>query len=279
MKFAIKSLLSATTVAAALFSGAAYAGPFILSGTDADDHGFVNAGVNQDGWFFMQRAIENLAGAPSLTTTNMVVANLGSTGSTAQSAATSAFSLSSLPGAGWTFQNVDGVTDLTAFFDGSGVVNVNNVGIIMMDSASNVGGGTTAAELAIFTANAAVIDTFLGNGGGLFSQSNGYGWVASLLPGLTVTGEFTTGISLTAAGNAAFPGLTNADLSAGPYHNRFDNFGGLSVFGTSNATSNAIIIGAAGGSVTNPTPIPTPAPIALLAGGLIALGFVRRRFR
>jgi hypothetical protein len=57
---------------------------------------------------------------------------------------------------------------------------------------------------------------------------------------------------LTAAGNTNFPGLTNADLGAGPYHNRFVGFSSIPMLGTSNATGNAIIIGGTGGSITNP---------------------------
>ena len=39
----------------------AMAGPIIIDGTDANDHGFVSGGVNQQGWAYMQRALENLA--------------------------------------------------------------------------------------------------------------------------------------------------------------------------------------------------------------------------
>ncbi|MEX2301239.1 MAG: hypothetical protein WD733_09895 [Bryobacterales bacterium] len=268
-----------------LVAAPAIAGPFILAGTDADDHGSGNATTNFDGWFFMQRALENLAAAPSLTNGNFLVANLGSdTLTTASSAAASAFTLSSLPGAGWSFANVDGTTDLEAFFDGTGATNVNNTGIIMMDSGGgNVFGGTSASELAIFTTNAAIINSFLGGGGGLFSQSNSYGWVSSLLPGLDTPDEFLTGINLTADGNSAFPGLTNADLGAGPYHNRFENFGGLSVFGVGASTQSAIIIGASGGSVTDPDPpttaIPETSTVLLVASGLLGLVAFRRRFR
>jgi hypothetical protein len=269
---------------AILLATPAFAGPFILSGTDADDHGSGDATTNFDGWFFMQRALENLAVAPSLTNGNLLVANLGSNPSTtASSAAESAFNLSSLPGDGWSFTNIDGTTDLTAFFDGSGATNVNNTGIIMMDSGGNVSGGTSGAELAIFTANAGIINSFLGGGGGLFSQSNGYGWVSSLLPGLDTPDEFLTGINLTADGNSAFPGLTNADLGAGPYHNRFENFGGLSVFGVGASTQSAIIIGASGGSVTDPDPpttaIPETSTMLLVGSGLLGLTAFRRRFR
>ncbi|MFT7573076.1 MAG: hypothetical protein ACI9JL_004135 [Paracoccaceae bacterium] len=268
---------SAAMAGALAFSGSAVAGPFILAGTDADDHGFASGGVNQDGWFFMQRSLENLAAAGSLTNTNMHVVNLGSSGSTAQAAATSAFNLSSLSGSGWSFSNVDGDTDVTNFFNGTGTVNINNTSLIMMDSGNHVGGGSSSSERGIFTTNASVIDTFLGNGGGLFSQANGYGWVSALLPSLTVIGSSGSGISLTPGGNSAFPGLTNPDLSSGPFHNRFDNVGALTVLGTANDNGEAVIIGSSGGSVSAPTPVAEPGMIAIFAISLAGLGYVRRK--
>lgn len=87
----------ALTVATALGASSAMAGPFILAGTDADDHGFANASGNQDGWLFMQKVLENLA--PGVTNGNKTVVILGST-SSANTAASSAFNLSSLAGAG-----------------------------------------------------------------------------------------------------------------------------------------------------------------------------------
>lgn len=80
-----------------LASSTAFAGPFILAGTDADDHGSVSAGVNQDGWFFMQRSLENIGAG--VTNSNKTVTILGSTGSAA-TAANSAFNLSSLASTG-----------------------------------------------------------------------------------------------------------------------------------------------------------------------------------
>lgn len=76
---------------------------FILAGTDLDDHGFASGGANQDGWLFMQRAVENLA--PGVTNGNKVVSILGSS-SSALTSAQSAFNLSTLPGSGWTLQTV-----------------------------------------------------------------------------------------------------------------------------------------------------------------------------
>lgn len=260
----------------------ASAGSYILAGTDADDHGFVDAGGNQDGWLFMQRALENIA--PGVTNSNKTVVVLGSS-STALSAATSAFNLSSLPAAGWSISVVDGTANLTNFFTGSGI---NSAGILLMDSSeNNVSGGATAAEVGVFTANATKIDTFLGGGGGLFSQANGYGWVSALLPGLSVIGNSDQGLALTAAGTAAFPGLNNADLSSGPWHNSFANTGSIPILATSTNPSlnNApVVIGAFGGSVTVPVPtnrVPDTGSTLILmlgsVGSLLGGRFLKKR--
>ena len=101
------TLHSFVAAIAITLSGGAIAGPFILAGTDADDHGSVNAGGNQNGWLFMQRALQNIA--PGVINGNKVVYSVGSNvGSTAGNAAFSAFNLSGLGGLGWTFQSVNG---------------------------------------------------------------------------------------------------------------------------------------------------------------------------
>jgi hypothetical protein len=260
---------------AALFvasaSMVAYAGPVILSGTDADDHGSASATANIDGWFFMQRVVENLA--PQVSNGNKVVAILGST-SDAAAAANSAFDKSNLAAAGWTRANI-GVADLAGFFAGTGASNVGNAGMILLDSGSNVTGGVDGTTFVPYANN---INNFVGNGGGLFSQANGYEWLSALIPTLNVVDQGATGINLTAAGNSAFPGLTDDDLSAGPWHNYFTGFAPLGSFG--NSTGRAIIVGAAGqgstgggGSITNPGgsgTVPLPASVLLvMAGGVL----------
>ncbi|MBL4583219.1 MAG: PEP-CTERM sorting domain-containing protein [Pseudomonadales bacterium] len=259
-------------------SSQAVAGPFILDLTDADDHGGFNGTDNVDGWLYMQRVLENLA--PGVTNSNTTVVQLGGT----NAAYASSFNESSLAGGGgWSFVTIDGVADLTSFFDGSAAFNIGNAGILQIGSGFHVGGGITSAEIAVLNTFATGIDNFLGGGGGLHSQAEGgagqYGWLSTLLPGLTFNGSSGSGLTLTGAGTAAFPGLTNADLSAGPYHGRWiSGLGGLTTLFT-NSTDVAVGIGSAGGSITNPNPnpVPEPATLVLLGLGLAGLGMRQRK--
>jgi PEP-CTERM motif len=277
--------LRAAVGAALLACAGAQAGPFILAGTDADDHGSFSAGANQEGWFFMQRAIENIGAG--VTNGNKTVYVLGSTNTTgsgdAYDAATSAFTQSTLASSGWTIAYVDGAANIATFLRGGAA----GAGLIMLDSGINVGGGLTTDESAALTANASFLNTFVGAGGGLFSQANGYAWLSALLPSVTVNELQTTGLALTSAGSAAFPGLTNADLSAGPYHENFTNIGTLPVLasGVGSFSNLNVILGAATGSITDPgtgpvTPaIPEPSTYALMLAGLAGMGWMARRRR
>jgi len=275
----MKHILKLTAVAMAVaFAGAAQAGSFIIAGTDADDHGSASAGVNLNGWSFMQKAIENIS--VGVTNTNQTVYSLGSS-SSALAAAQSAFNLSSLAGAGgWNFVSIDGASNISTFLSSGSV----GAGIIMLDSGnSNVTGGLDSAEAAALTANATALNSFVGNGGGLFSQANSLGWLSALIPGITVTsfgsGGFSDGLSLTSAGNTAFPGLTNANLSSGPYHAGFSNIGSLPILATSNTNGYNVILGSSAGSITAPvvTAVPEAETYAMFLVGLGLMGAVARR--
>ncbi len=263
-----KLLLSC--VAAIALSSPAMAGPFIIDGTDADDHGFANAGGNQDGWLYIQKALTNISTASDLTRLQKNVAILGAS-STALTAAQSAINAI---GGGWTF---------TSYVGGAGVNNffANTSGSSVLYIASDgVSGGTFGDIATALTANATNINNFVGSGGGLFSMGQSYGWLSALIPTLTVSGESLTGINLTAAGSAAFPGLVNQDLSSGPYHYRFNNVGALPILGVGSQTNSAIILGSSGGSITNPTPpggVPEPSTWAMLILGFGAVGATLRR--
>lgn len=268
------SLRTVLATLAFALSSSAFAGPFILAGTDADDHGSTDGIANQDGWFFMQRAIENIA--PGVTNGNKVVVSLGSSDS-ALAAAQSAFEKSTLASSGWTFLSIDGAAAIDAYLSGGAA----GAGVLMLDSgANNVFGGLDSFEEAALLAHASAINNFLGMGGGLFSQANSYGWLNAIIPNIVTVDESDQGIDLTAAGSAAFPGLSNNDLSSGPYHLAFQNYGSVPVLGVGTYSGSAIIIGANAGSITDPGgDVPEPGSMALIAGGLGLLGASRRKHR
>ncbi len=303
MTFKLGKLVASLVVAVgALASPAVQAGPVIIDGTDANDHGSASGGANTSGWLYMQRALENLASGVT-TSAAKVVSVVGTTGSQAGAAIDSAFNLSVLPGLGWSLVHVDGTAAIGAFLD---TLSTTTTGILYLPTSGNSSGDLDAAELAVVNSKAASINTFVGGagnplqGGGLFAMAEtgtgAFGWLTTLIPGIVFTdagsGGITADITLTAAGNAAFAGLSNADLAgADPWHGYFSgDLGGLSVLGVSNqggVQRNLILGGGAGTQIgcglpgqppcNNEVPEPETLPLVAIAGLALVLSGMRRR--
>ena len=262
----------------AIFAVAAstFGGPFILSGTDSDDHGG-NSGTsgvgNIGGWLFMQKAITNLGSA--VTNGNKTAFILGST-SGAGEAATSAFDGAGLTG--WTLETVS-ISDFASFFLGIGPQKISSAGLLLMDSGDNVSGGVDGSA---FDPYAAIINAFVGSGGGLFSQANDFSWVASLVPALSSVdlggGGVSSVLSLTPAGSAAFPGLADADLSTGPYHNYFSDTAALPILATDPARSGrAVVLGGSGSGSITTRGVPDAGSFVVVYFGLVGAFIAFRR--
>jgi subtilisin-like proprotein convertase family protein len=235
-------------------------GTIIIDGTDANDHGFFDGTANRDGWAYIEKALNNIA--PNVQNGSKTLLVLGAAATIdafgAGAAVRSAFDLSNLPAAGWSIVHVDGEVLIDQFLSGlsvtgrrrqgNAVVDVPNVrlddtGILYITTANNTFEDIDDDELRVLNRHGVEIANYVNGGGGLFSHSEtsfdpqvpGYGWLTSIFPNLVVRDEagFGGAVEITPAGQQAFPGLTPADLSTGPWHNWFDgDLGLLSVLAT-----------------------------------------------
>jgi hypothetical protein len=244
----------------------AWAGPVVIDGTDANDHGSATNNVNVEGWAYMQSVLENIATQLDPGVAKVVVdvgtTDVGFPDFGARAAINSAFNLSVLPSRGWTLVHMDGSAAIDSWLS---ALSTANTGILYIPTADETSGDLDADELNTINSHAVDIANYIGGnglplkGGGLFSMgespffagTTAYGWLIELLPDITVTdvggGGIGTAITLTAEGEQAFPELTSADLSSGPWHNYFSGeIGGLEVLGTApddNGVTRNIILG------------------------------------
>ena len=272
------------------------AGPVILGGDDLTDHGTRTAGgVNLEGWLYIQKAVDNVLSGVTragVITTNIVAlgaaANPTFQGGNAGGAIGSAANV-----LGKTVTYVDGATAINQFFADLAAGTVNP-GMLWFAGTGAVN-DLDAAEGTALTNNAGAINAFGASGGGIMAHGSGstaYGWLSALLPGLSESGGCSSsGATLTAAGQAAFPGLSNSDINnlAGPCHSSFTgDFGGLTTLGLDGSGRSFIIGGGAGtiiqcgqtGQPACPTgELPEPSSILLATLAGLALVVQQRRRR
>lgn len=266
------------------------AGPVILGGDDLTDHGSGDGTTNLLGWLYIERAVGNILDTPGNITrpgNNGSIAALGSAavagctpvcpgGDAGAAIGAAAFAL------GKTVTYYEGAAAINQFFTDLAAGTVNPA--MLWIAGTGASNDLDAAEGAALTANAANISAFGGSGGGLMAHGSGinaYGWLSALLPGLVESTTCNQPVALTAAGQAAFPGLTNADVDSGPCHSTFSgNLGGLQVLATESGGLNVIIGGGAGttiGGTIGPIPTLSQWGLLLLGVALAYLGATRLR--
>ena len=214
--------LSATLLVA---NASADDGPVILGGDDLTAHGSVDGTGLRHGWLYIRKALENLA--PAVTVANNgSVAVLGSTDSTVMAEDAGAAYHFAVPVAAATtslsgvITFVEGVSAINQFF-----VNLANGTVtpaIIVSVGNFADNDQSDVEVAAMNANAQGIAAFVSAGGGLLahggsaSDPNVYGWLPTLINGASYEfGCDFQSLVLTPAGQAAFPGLTNADITTG----------------------------------------------------------------
>ncbi len=239
-------------------------GPVILGGDDLTAHGNYDGTDNQDGWVYIEKAIANIKPQVTRVGQDGSIAALGSVdpnfdptqtyGGDAGAAIASAAAKNATP-----VNYHPGDTEIETFFDDlrAGTVNPSIIWIAGDDASNDLGSNGGATALAN---NASTIGDFVNSGGGLMSHGVEYGWLGGVLPGVAMGcggGGGAGDLELTTDGQTSFPGLTNGDVNAGPWHGCFDgDIGDLDVLVRSTVVTDAqqnparVIIG--GAAVTLP---------------------------
>ena len=294
MTIARKRVLGAAVSLALLgLAPQAGAGPVILGGDDLTDHGSISGGTTLlEGWLYIQKALTNLLGTATITGSTVQIAVLGAADSTATSGNAGAAVHHAAALSGWSVNYYDGSASIDGFFASLAAGSVTPT--VMWLAGTGAANDLDSAEGASLTANASAINSFVAAGGGLMAHGSGdiaYGWLSALLPGIDeVSGCSSSGATLTAAGQAAFPGLSDSDIdaNAGPCHSHFTgNFGGLTTLAFDGQQRSYIIGGGASTLIQCGQPgqpdcpsqsVPVAPTIPLMLAGMAAL-FGARRLR
>ena len=264
VRYAMFGAAAATASLALTGAALGVGGPVILGGDDLQDHGSFDTVANQNiqGWLYIQRALENIS--PKVGRANDgSVAALGAADDPAALSGDCGGAIGHAAAkAGLTVTYHEGAAAINTFFTqlNAGAVNPKIIWIAGVGAANCM----DVDEIGALTANATNIDKFVNQGGGLMSHGDDSvygtpttpGWLNALIPGIEAVGGGSSGdLELTPKGLLAFPGVTNADVNAGPWHNWFrGDLGGLDVLVQTNAQS--------GGEV-----LPVPVGSAVVLGG------------
>lgn len=282
--------LGGLAVAATLgLASHAQAGPVILGGDDLTDHGYIRDGRLYEGWLYIQKALTNLLGTATITDSTVDIAVLGAADSEATSGNAGAAVHHAAALSGWTVSYYDGATAIGNFFTALAGGTVTPT--VMWLAGTGAANDLNDDEGLALTDNAAAINSFVSDGGGLMAHGSGttaYGWLSALLPGISeVTDCDSNGATLTADGQAAFPGLSDSDVDskAGPCHSHFTgDFGGLTTLAFDGLRRSYIIGGGADtiiqcgqpGQPACPQGVPVSPTIPLILVGAAALIGVSR---
>jgi uncharacterized repeat protein (TIGR01451 family) len=230
----------------------AQAGPVIIDGTDANEHGSSPNNKNKNGWLYMQKVLEALAEQlPPQAEHVLVVMGTVKT-SEAREAIDNAFYNSSLALDDFDWRIVYKET-AQAIDQWLAQISISNTGILYIPTFGEINGDLNPVEMARINKRRVEIAKYIkqagvrDGGGALFAMAesgkdadgnNPYKWLQSLVAGIKVIdlGEpgNDTSINLTECGMAGLPGLPKEELAVSiPWHNYFEgNFGALAVFAT-----------------------------------------------